>query len=296
MSRVLFIGLGNMGLPMAKNLVKAGHHVFGFDLSELAMENFSKAGGFRSISLNTEIKDVDFVITMLPSGKLVSDVLLEKNALFKEAREGTTFIDSSTIDVDTAKRLAQTALERGHFMLDAPVSGGTGGAALGTLTFMVGGNIATLERARPLLEAMGKNLFHAGEAGTGQIAKVCNNMLLAIHMIGTSEALNLGKALGMDPKVLSEIMSKSSGSNWSLNTYNPYPGVMENVPASRDYAGGFTVDLMNKDLGLAAESALRSKTPIPLGHGAMDLYRVHAQMGSKHLDFSSIIQFLRPLD
>ncbi len=294
MARVLFIGLGNMGLPMALNLLKAGHQLLGFDRSEEALRSFQKAGGTVASSLSLEVKTVDFVLTMLPSGQQVMDVLQEKDQLFLSAKPGTVFVDASTIDTATAKRLAVLAEEKGHFMLDSPVSGGTAGAAHAALTFMIGGREDVLEKARPLFAAMGKNIFRAGPAGAGQTAKACNNMLLAIHMIGTAEAMNLGVSLGMDPVVLAEIMGKSSGRNWSLDTYNPYPGVMANVPASRDYTGGFAVDLMSKDLGLALESALKHKVSIPLGHAAYDLYRIHTQSGAGSLDFSSIIQMLKP--
>jgi 3-hydroxyisobutyrate dehydrogenase len=184
------------------------------------------------------------------------------------------------------------AQRRGFEMIDAPVSGGTGGAAAGTLTFMVGGKKESLEKARPMLEKMGKKIFHAGDAGAGQVAKVCNNMLLAIHMIGSCEALNLGKACGMDPKVLSDILMQSSGKNWSLEVYNPWPGVMENVPASREYQGGFAVDLMYKDLGLALETALEKNQNTPMGQLARNLYGLHRNNGQGSLDFSSILKFL----
>ena len=294
MANILFIGLGNMGLPMALNLLKAKHSVLGFDISKDALARFNKQGGETSSSLSRDVATVDFVVTMLPSGQLVRDVLIEKEALFSSAKPGTLFIDASTIDTETARSLAELGAKAGHPMLDAPVSGGTTGAANGTLTFMVGGDAKTLERAKPILECMGQNILHAGPSGSGQTVKACNNMLLAIHMIGTAEAMNLGVSLGMDPKVLAGIMGKSSGANWSLSTYNPYPGVLENAPSSRDYTGGFAVDLMSKDLGLAVESALKNKVSIPLGHAAYDLYRIHAQAGSGHFDFSSIIRLLKP--
>jgi 3-hydroxyisobutyrate dehydrogenase len=294
MTRILFIGLGNMGLPMALNLVKAGHHVSGFYLADEALRKFTGGGGIPCSSLSVDAREADVVITMLPSGKVVWNVLHEKNALFTHAREGTLFIDSSTIESDISRDLADMAAKRKLQFLDAPVSGGTAGAAQGTLTFMVGGSAASLERAHPLLSSMGKNIFHAGGAGAGQVAKVCNNMLLATHMVGTAEALNLGVSLGLDAKVLSEIMSKSSGCNWSLTHYNPYPGVMENAPASRNYSGGFAVDLMNKDLGLAIASASKSRVPVPMGQTAFVLYKTYAPSGGGSLDFSSIIHFLNP--
>jgi 3-hydroxyisobutyrate dehydrogenase len=203
-------------------------------------------------------------------------------------------IDCSTIAPQSARKVAQAAGARGLTMIDAPVSGGTAGAAAGTLTFIVGGSDAALETARPILSAMGKNIFHAGGHGAGQTAKICNNMLLGILMAGTSEALALGTANGLDPKVLSDIMSKSSGRNWALEVYNPYPGVMDNVPASRDYAGGFGVDLMLKDLGLAAEAALAARAAVPLGELARNLYSLHSQGGAGSLDFSSILKLIGP--
>jgi 3-hydroxyisobutyrate dehydrogenase len=207
--------------------------------------------------------------------------------------KGTLVIDCSTIAAQTAITVSKAANALGLTMLDAPVSGGTGGAIAGTLTFIVGGEDDALERARPLLSAMGKNIFHAGGHGAGQTAKICNNMLLGIQMIGTAEALALGVANGLDPHVLSDIMVKSSGRNWSLELYNPYPDVMENVPASRGYTGGFGVDLMLKDLGLATETALNSQASIPLGEMARNLYAMHSKAGAGGLDFSSILQILQ---
>lgn len=290
MTKITFIGLGNMGGPMAANLVKKGHEVIGFDLSQFALDMHVKAGGQISTSAIEATKDADIIISMLPSGKHVADLFSEE--FIEQLRPNTLIIDSSTIDAVTARNVAQLAQSKGCQMLDAPVSGGTGGAAAGTLTFIVGGSQENFERAKPFLECMGKNIFHAGDAGAGQVAKICNNMLLAIHMIGTSEALNLGTRHGLDPKVLSEIMQKSSGRNWSLEIYNPYPGVMENVPSSKEYQGGFAVDLMTKDLGLAAEAGLESKTSTPLGNAALNLYRMWSEAGNGKIDFSSIINFL----
>jgi 3-hydroxyisobutyrate dehydrogenase len=227
---------------------------------------------------------------MLPSGKHVSDLYSEE--FISSLQSNTLLIDSSTIDAVTARSVATLAVSKGCRMIDAPVSGGTGGAQAGTLTFIVGGTQEDFERAKPILECMGQNIFHAGDSGAGQVAKICNNMLLAIHMIGTSEALNLGIRHGLDAKVLSEIMQKSSGRNWSLEVYNPYPGVMENAPASKEYTGGFAVDLMAKDLGLAAEAGLETRTATPLGNTALNLYRMWSEAGNAKIDFSSIIQFL----
>jgi 3-hydroxyisobutyrate dehydrogenase len=212
--------------------------------------------------------------------------------LLESAKPGALLIDCSTIAPATAKEVAAAAASRGMEMIDAPVSGGVAGAAAGTLTFIVGGEAEALGKARPLLEAMGKAVFHAGAIGAGQTAKICNNMLLAIHMIGTCEAIRLGVASGLDPNVLSDIMTKSSGRNWSLELYNPCPGVMEHAPASRDYQGGFLTDLMLKDLGLAMEAAQAAGAATPLGTQAQELYAAHSRSGAGKLDFSSIFQLL----
>ena len=233
---------------------------------------------------------------MLPASSHVEDLYLGNGGVLKVVKPGTLIIDCSTIAPQTAKTVYQAAQAAGCAMIDAPVSGGTAGAAAGTLTFIVGGETEALERARPLLEKMGKNIFHAGDHGAGQVAKICNNMLLAIHMIGTAEALNLGTSLGLDAKVLSEIINKSSGRNWSSELYNPFPGVMENVPASRGYSGGFGVDLMLKDLGLAQEAALHAKAATPLGTLARNLYHLHSLAGNGRLDFSSILELLQADD
>ncbi|WP_426483167.1 3-hydroxyisobutyrate dehydrogenase [Chryseobacterium sp. R2ACT005] len=290
MSNIAFIGLGNMGGPMAVNLIKKGHHVVGFDLSEKALKILVSEGGKAAGSAVAASEDADVVISMLPSGKHVADLYSED--FINSLKPNTLLIDSSTIDAVTARTVAELAVSKGCRMIDAPVSGGTAGAQAGTLTFIVGGKQEDYEKARPILKCMGQNIFHAGESGAGQVAKICNNMLLAIHMIGTSEAINLGVKHGLNPQVLSEIMQKSSGKNWSLDVYNPYPGVMENAPASRNYSGGFAVDLMTKDLGLAAEAGLETKTSTPLGNTALNLYRMWSESGNGKTDFSSIIQFL----
>lgn len=288
--KIGFVGLGNMGGHMARNLVAAGHELKVFDLVAELMDSVTGAQGQGSAA--DAASSVDVFVSMLPAGRHVAGLY---EGIFASLAANTLLIDCSTIDTDTARRVAAQAKERDLDMLDAPVSGGTAGAEAGTLSFMVGGDAAALERARPLLEVMGSNIFHAGESGAGQIAKACNNMLLAIHMAGTAEALALGVNNGLDPAVLSEIMKQSSGGNWSLNVYNPYPGVMDGVPASRGYTGGFLVDLMTKDLDLAMDTAAQSRSSVPLGALAKNLYRVHQQThDSGGLDFSSIQLLYQP--
>lgn len=287
---VAFIGLGNMGLPMAINLVKAGFSVSGHDLVASQVEKFVAGGGVTEADSMTAVAKAKVVITMLPASRHVESAYLHEQGILARAKAGALLVDCSTIAPDSARKVAAAAAERGFTMLDAPVSGGTAGAVAATLTFMVGGPEQGLAAARPYLEKMGKAIFHAGANGAGQTVKMCNNMLLGIQMIGTCEAIRLGMANGIDPKLLSEIIGKSSGRNWALEVYNPCPGVMENVPASRDYSGGFGVDLMLKDLGLAVENALSTGSSIPLGALARNLYNLHSHSGAGALDFSSIFQ------
>ena len=294
--KVSFIGLGNMGAPMAENLLKAGFALTVYDVVPAAVERLVVAGAASAPTVADAVAQANIVVTMLPGDRFVRSVYLDDGGVIAGAKSGALLIDSSTISAAAAKEVAAAATARGLDMIDAPVSGGTAGAAAGTLTFIVGGASAALERARPVLEKMGKNIFHAGDSGAGQVVKICNNMLLAIHMIGTAEALNLAEAYGLDPKVVSEIMSKSSGRNWSLEVYNPMPGTMENVPSARGYSGGFGTDLMLKDLGLAQEAALAAHAVTPLGALARDLYRRHSESGQGKLDFSSIINMLKPAD
>ncbi|WP_374336419.1 3-hydroxyisobutyrate dehydrogenase [Leeia sp.] len=289
---IAFIGLGNMGLPMARNLLKAGFTLSVFDLVAEAMSTLAAEGGKACTSAGEAARQADVILTMLPASQHVEQIYLGDGGLLVNARAGAILVDCSTIAPAVARKVAQAAEEAGFPMLDAPVSGGTAGAAAGTLTFMVGGAAEVVEQVRPLLERMGKNIYHAGSHGAGQIVKMCNNMMLGILMAGTAEALNLGVAHGLDPKVLSEIMSKSSGRNWALEVYNPWPGVMENAPASKGYAGGFGVDLMLKDLGLALEAAIASKVATPMGAQARGLYALHSAQGNGKLDFSSILQLL----
>lgn len=286
--KIGFIGLGNMGLPMALNLLKAGHQVSGFDLAKGQLDAFATAGGIVAANANDTAKDADVLISMLPASRHVEGLYLGDTGLLANANPKTLLIDCSTISPKVAQAVAAAAKAKGFVMIDAPVSGGTAGAQAGTLTFMVGGDTGAVECARPVLEKMGKNIFHAGANGAGQTVKVCNNMLLGIQMLGTSEALRLGIANGLDPKVLSDIMTKSSGRNWALELYNPCPGVMENVPSSKGYAGGFGVDLMLKDLGLAVENAENLDASVPLGKLAQQLYETHSKAGYGQLDFSSV--------
>ncbi|AXQ31384.1 3-hydroxyisobutyrate dehydrogenase [Solimonas sp. K1W22B-7] len=292
MTQIAFIGLGNMGGPMAQNLIKAGHALAVYDLAPAALEAARAAGATVATSPANAVAAAEVVISMLPASKHVESLYLGTEGLVAQIAPGTLVIDCSTIAPVSSRKVAEAAQARGLAFIDAPVSGGTAGAAAGTLTFIVGGDTAALERARPYLSAMGKNIFHAGGSGAGQVAKIANNMLLAIHMAGTAEALALGVANGLDPKVLSEIMVKSSGRNWSLELYNPWPGVMDNVPASRGYSGGFGSALMLKDLGLATEASIASGSAVPLGELARNLYALHSQDAGAQ-DFSSIVNLYR---
>ena len=293
MSKIAFIGLGNMGAPMALNLVKAGHEVAVFDLVAAAMDPVVKAGARGAKSAADAASGAQVVISMLPASQHVESLFLGEEGLLTRIADGALVIDCSTIAPQAARKVAEAAAARGLDMVDAPVSGGTGGAVAGTLTFIVGGEATVFERARPVLEQMGKNIFHAGASGAGQVAKIANNMMLGIQMAGAAEALALGVANGLDPVVLSDIISKSSGRNWAFELYNPWPGVMESAPAARGYAGGFGVDLMLKDLGLAAEAAMGSRAVVPLGELARNLYALHSAQGNGKLDFSSIVNLIR---
>jgi len=288
MQVVAFIGLGNMGGPMALNLQKAGFQVQAFDLNKAALAAVAAEGAKAADSARAAVQGADFVISMLPAGKHVIGLYQDVRS---EIKAGALVLDCSTIDAQSARQVGALLADAGIAFIDAPVSGGVGGAKAGTLTFIVGGSAENFQRANDVLSAMGKNLFHAGDVGAGQIAKICNNMLLSVLMVGTSEALQLGIDNGLDPKVLSEIMLKSSGRNWTLELYNPCPDVLPNVPASNNYQGGFMVDLMAKDLGLASECAQQSQSATPMGALARNLYVQHQRQGNGKLDFSSIFRF-----
>jgi 3-hydroxyisobutyrate dehydrogenase len=292
MTTIAFIGVGNMGGPMARNLLKAGHTVSAFDLSAAVLEPVLKAGASKAATANDAVKDADVVVTMLPAGTHVRAVYLD-NGILASAKKGALLIDSSTMDIDSARAVAAAAEKAGFDFLDAPVSGGVGGAEAGTLTFMCGGSDAAFARAQPVLEKMGKKVVLAGGAGAGQAAKICNNMLLAISMIGTCEAFVLGEKLGLDPQKLFDIASTSSGQCWSLTTYCPVPGPVPTSPANRDYAGGFASGLMLKDLKLAQSAAQSSGAVTPLGAEAAQLYSLFAAKGHAGLDFSGIVKMLR---
>lgn len=285
---IAFIGLGNMGAPMAHNLLKAGFTVSVFDLVQPAMDQLEQAGATQAKSAVEVVINADVVISMLPAGKHVESLYMGDNGLIKHIKNGALVIDSSTIDAATSKRVANTLDKKGIHFIDAPVSGGVGGATAGTLTFIVGGKEQDYATALPILQAMGKNIFHAGDHGAGQVAKICNNMLLSVLMLGTSEALQMAIDNGLDPKVMSDIMLQSSGRNWTLELYNPCPDVMPNVPSSKGYQGGFMVDLMKKDLGLAMDTGLKSQSATPMGALAQSLYSIHSQQGNGQLDFSSV--------
>jgi 3-hydroxyisobutyrate dehydrogenase len=293
MATVGFIGLGNMGGPMMRNLAKAGHTVCAFDVMDAARQAAAGAGAAVAATAAEATRDVDVVVTMLPAGEHVRAVYLGDGGILDVARKGTLFIDSSTIDVATARDVAAAAVAMGHMMVDAPVSGGVGGAEAGTLTFMVGGPDAAFEQARPLLENMGKTIVHAGGPGNGQAAKICNNMLLGISMIGTCEAFALAEKLGLDAQKLFDISSKASGQNWSMTSYCPVPGPVPTSPANRDYKAGFTAAMMLKDLKLAMEAAARSGAAVPLGAEAGQLYSMFVGAGNGALDFSGIIRMVR---
>ena len=292
--KIGFIGLGHMGNPMARNLLKHGHTLKVFDVVPNLVKKLTELGAESATSPALCSQGVDLVITMLPSSPHVRSVYTGKDSgILSGIPPGVLLIDSSTIDPHTARDVAMDARAHGNNMVDAPVSGGTGGAEAGTLTFMVGGDVADFEKAKPILQCMGKNIVHCGGAGNGQVAKICNNMMLAIEMIATAEGMALAAKLGMDPKVFAGIANTSSGRCWSSDTYNPYPGVMENVPASRGYTGGFGADLMLKDLTLVTEAAKAAKQPVMLGAAAQQLYQMHSTMGNGALDFSSIIKLYK---
>ena len=293
MATIGFIGLGNMGAPMATNLVKAGHQVTGFDIVAGRAEALVAKGGRAAATPAEAAAAGEVVITMLPAGPDVRAVYLGKGGVLSRARKDALLIDCSTIDVETARRVATTANDAGFDMLDAPVSGGVIGAETAGLTFMVGGNVDAFERGRALLTAMGRTIVHAGPAGNGQAAKICNNMMLGVSMIAVCEAFALAERLGLAPQTLFDISAKSSGQCWALTSYCPVPGPVPASPANRDYEAGFTASMMLKDLRLAQQAAGGSAAATPLGAAAANLYQLFVDEGKGGLDFSAIYRFIR---
>jgi len=293
MTTIGFIGLGNMGAGMAVNLVNAGHDVRAFDLSKTALSKAVKSGCRSTASLAECVSEADVVVTMLPAGRHVKAVYAEDDGIFNHAKDGALFIDSSTIDVSSARGVIGEAIAKGFAMIDAPVSGGVGGAAAGTLTFMCGGDDDSFKKAKPYLDVMGKNIFHAGGAGNGQVAKIANNMLLGIHMIGTCEAFNLAEKLGLDAQTFYDISSTASGQNWSMTSYCPAPGPVETAPSNRDYQAGFTAAMMLKDMRLSQEAAKSAGVQTPLGAHSEQLYAAMETAGQDGLDFSGIMRLIK---
>jgi 3-hydroxyisobutyrate dehydrogenase len=291
--RIGFIGLGNMGGPMAANLLKGGHEVIGFDVAKAALDALAKGGGRAAETAAAAAGDSEIILTMLPAGPQVREVYMGTGGILATARPGSLLIDSSTIDVETARAVAAAAAGRGFDMLDAPVSGGVGGASAGTLTFMVGGSEQGFARAEPVLKAMGKTIVHAGASGTGQAAKICNNMILGISMIAVCEGFALAEKLGLDWQKLFDISSKSSGQCWSLTNYCPAPGPVPSAPSNRGYQAGFTTAMMLKDLKLAQQAAQATNAATPLGAEAAALFQLAASSGLAHKDFSSIFRVIR---
>jgi len=287
--KIGFVGLGNMGLPMCRNLLKAGHQLRVYDVVPAAVEKAVAAGAAAASSAADCVQGVDTFISMLPSSPHVRRVYQGEEGLLARVAKGTLLIDCSTIDPLTARDVAMDARAKGCPMVDAPVSGGVGGAEAATLTFMVGGEASDFAAAKPLLASMGKNIVHCGGSGNGQVAKICNNMMLAVEMIATSEGMTLAAKLGMDPKVFAAIVNTSSGRCWSSETYNPYPGVLENAPAARGYSGGFGADLMLKDLTLVTDAAKAARQPVLMGALAQQIYQKHSNDGNGAKDFSSVI-------
>lgn len=294
MTTIAFIGLGNMGSPMAHNLITAGFNLQIFDLVEELTRPLAEQGALVCHSLQQVVENADVVITMLPAGEHVRSVYLgneNDSGLLSYVAPGTLMIDSSTIDPESARAVGSAAQKQSLEFVDAPVSGGVAGAKAGTLTFIVGANDVAFEHAEQVLKHMGKNIFHAGSIGSGQMGKICNNLMLGILMSGTCEALTLGIDNGLDPKVLSNIMLQSSGRNWALELYNPCPDVMDTSPASNNYQPGFMSKLMLKDLGLGMEAAAKSQSSVPMGALARNLYALHNANGNELLDFSSLFEF-----
>ena len=293
MARIAFIGVGNMGGPMARNLLKAQHAVTAYDPVDTALAEIVESGASRAASAAAAVKGAEAVVTMVPAGPEVREVYLGAGEVLAAVEPGTLLIDCSTIDVATARDVAAAAAAQGLEMVDAPVSGGTGGAVAGTLTFMVGGPEAAFEKARPILEHMGARIVHCGAAGNGQAAKACNNMMLAINMLGVAEGFTLADNLGLDRQILFDVVANSSGQSWAVTNYCPVPGPVPASPANNGFQPGFTADMMVKDLRLARDAAMKSGTGTPMGALAEALMALHVAGGNGARDFSSIIETIR---
>ena len=293
MAKIAFIGLGIMGLPMAQNLIKAGHAVSGMDASNAQKNELVVAGGTAAASIKDAVSGADVVVTMLPDMQHVREIYVRANGIIASARSGALLIDCSTIDVESARMVAVAAEKQGLAMVDAPTSGGVAAAQAGKLTFMVGGPFASFERAKVILAKMGMNIVHAGPAGNGQAAKICNNMILGVSMIAVSEAFVLAEKLGLDAQKMFDISSRSSGQCWSMTSYCPVPGPVPTSPANRNYQPGFTAAMMLRDLKLAQDAATAVGAKTPLGADAFKIYSQYVESGEANRDFSGIIQLMR---
>lgn len=293
MTQIAFIGLGHMGYPMANNLLKAGYPVTGYDIVPAALEAFVKEGGFAGRDIPSTVKDADIVISMLPEGKHVRSVYGGLEGILAHVNSSTLIAECSTIDIETSKMVHREAEKRGIRLIDAPVSGGVAAAQTGIISFMVGGQEEDLEALRPYLEIMGKTITYCGVAGSGQAAKICNNLVLGVSMIGVCEAFNLAEKLGLDARTFYDVASQSSAQCWSITKYCPVPGPVPSSPANRKFEAGFTAAMMLKDLKLAAHAAQETSAPLPLGAEAMALYTLFCSNGGHYIDFSGIIEFLK---
>ena len=291
MARIGFVGLGHMGLPMAINLVKSGHEVTGYDLQAEALQKLAEAGGHIAKNVQ-ELGENEVLITMLQKGQQVLDVCAGSQGLFTKVKSGSLYIDSSTIDIASSRQVHEVAQQHGLLVVDAPVSGGVAAATAGTLTFMVGGELKAYEAAEPILAQMGKKIIHTGNATSGQVAKICNNMILGISMIAISEAFTLAEQLGLPPQKLFEVANNASGQCWALSKYVPVPGILENVPANNDYKPGFAAAMMLKDLVLSQKAAHQAEVTTPLGAKATELYEDLVEQGLGEADFSAIIKLI----
>ena len=296
MTTIAFIGLGHMGLPMATNLIKAGHRTKGYDVSSQAVDAFIKQGGFVGKDIPSTINEADIIITMLPEGKNVKAAYEGPQGIFNHIKPDTLVAECSTIDMETARHIHELANNKGISLIDAPVSGGVSAAEAATLTFMVGGQEKDFQALRPYLETMGSKFIYCGEAGLGQAAKICNNLILGISMIGVCEAFNLAERLGLEGKTFFEVTSQSSAQCWSITTYCPIPGPVPHSPANHNYAAGFTAAMMRKDLKLAAQAAQMTSSATPLGVEALSLYTLFCNHGGQFTDFSGILKFLQGRD